>query len=194
MVVVTLIAERFAKKPLVEVIEIPFAVVNVRPDKVVAPNTCNVPDALTFPEFSTKNNPERFDVDVAIERPVAVNCELFTPSVTVMGVVKLLLVAEPLLVSTPQRNLPVVASYKRLCDSKLQSASPVWKNPPATVEVRTLVVAVMTKLVPYKLVEVIFVAKKLVVVALTTSNAPALIAPKSVSTPSEVILFELLKN
>ena len=88
----------------------PSALVNASPVSVVSPNICNVPEALTFPELSTKKRPERFEVDVAIESPVAVNREVFTPSVTVIGVVNSLLVAEPLLVSTPQRNLPVVAS------------------------------------------------------------------------------------
>lgn len=78
-----------------------------------------------MPALFTKNKPLTFEVEVAINNPVAVNCVVFTPSVTVIGVVKLLLVAEPLLVSTPHKNLPVVASYKRLCDSRLQSASPV---------------------------------------------------------------------
>ncbi len=86
--------------------------------------TNKVPEALISPRLFTKNKPSLLAVEVATKIPSARRLEVVVPSVTVTAVVKAV-VADPLVPSKPQENLPVVALYRTVSVSALQLEKPV---------------------------------------------------------------------
>ncbi len=92
---------------------------------VAEPKIRRLPEAETLPVESAKKRPFKFEVEVAIKIPSARRLEVVDPSVTVTAVVKALEPTPPV-ASEPQVNLPVVALYKTVCVSLLQSVKPVW--------------------------------------------------------------------
>jgi hypothetical protein len=92
---------------------------------VAEPKMRRLPEAETLPAESAKKRPFKLEVEVAIKIPSARRLEVIEPSVTVTAVVNTLVAAPPV-ASAPQVNLPVVALYKTVWFSALQSVKPVW--------------------------------------------------------------------